>query len=84
MSISKGPDIEQFDREREAEQKLMDEIYDWWDGLTEEEQLNILLDWYPMEITKDTDVNKFFGDIGNNRQLRIYKEENGYGERISL
>jgi len=82
--IGDGPDIEQFDRTREAEQKLMDEVYDWWDSLTEEEQLKVLLDWYPMEITKDTDIDKFFGDMGSERQLHIYKEENGYGEGIQV
>ena len=30
-----------IDRERENKQKLMDRIYDWWESLTEEEQLNI-------------------------------------------
>ena len=80
--IGNGPDIEQFDREAEKEQKLMGEVYDWWDGLTDEEQLKVLLDWYPMEITKDTDVDKFFGDLGSERQLEIWREENGCGREI--
>jgi len=85
MSLGTGPDYYNgVNREREAEQKLMDEVYDWWDSLTEEEQLKVLLDWYPMEITKDTDIDKFFGDMGSERQLHIYKEENGYGERVTV
>jgi len=85
MSLGTGPDYYTgVDRVREAEQKLMDEVYDWWDSLTEEEQLEVLLDWYPMEITKDTDIDKFFGDMGSERQLHIYKEENGYGEGVTV
>jgi len=83
--IGDGPDYYTgVDRTREAEQKLMDEVYGWWDSLTEEEQLKVLLDWYPMEITKDTDIDKFFGDMGSERQLNIYKEENGYGEEVTV
>jgi len=85
MSIGTGPDYYNgVDRIREAEQKLFDEVYDWWDSLTEEEQFKILLDWYPMEITKDTDIDKFFGDMGSERQLHIYKEENGFGEEVTI
>jgi len=85
MSLGTGPDYYNgVDRTREAEQKLMDEVYDWWDSLTEEEQLNLMLNWYPMEVNKDTDIDKFFGDMGSERQLYIYKEENGYGERVTV
>jgi len=75
MPIGDGPDIEQFDREREKEQREMDEIQDWWDELMEKEQFDILLEWYPNEIKKSTDIDKFFGDLPNERQLHIWEEE---------
>jgi len=85
MSIGTGPDYYNgINREEDARVKLGDEVYEWWNSLTEEEQLKILLDWYPMEITKDTDLDKFFGDMGSERQLHIYKEENGYGEGVTV
>ena len=73
--IGDGPDYyDGIDREGEKEQKLMDEIYDWWDGLIEKEQFNILLDWHPNEINKETDIDKFFGDLPNKRQLHVWED----------
>ena len=76
MPIGNGPDIEQFDREREKEQDLMDEVYRWWDSLNDEEQYNLMLDWYPNEFTEDENADAFFGDMPNETQLWIYQREN--------
>ena len=64
------------DREREKEQRLMDSCYAWWDSLSEEEQYNLMQDWYPNDFTEDDDADKFFGDMPNDKQLWIYKREN--------
>ena len=61
------------DREREKEQRLMDRCYEWWDSLDEQEQYDLMLDWY--HIDEDDDADKFFGDMPNDKQLEIWKEE---------
>ena len=42
----------------------------------EEEQYNIMQDWYPNDFTEDDDADKFFGDMPNDKQLWIWKREN--------
>ena len=51
-------------------------VYEWWGSLTEEKQLEIMMDWYPTEVHKDTDIDKMFGDMANEYQLEIYRGEN--------
>jgi len=58
-----------YDEIREHKQKLMDRIYDWWDSLTEKEQLNIMLDWCPTEVDD-------LGNLPNNEQIAIWEKEN--------
>ena len=58
--------------------KLQDQVYDWWDSLSEEEQHNLMMDWYPNDFTKDKydDADSFFGDLPSSTQLWIWKREN--------
>ena len=65
-----------YNKEEEEEQKLADKVYDWWDSMTDQEQFDLMLEWYPTEITKDTDIDKLFGDMGWENQLWIYQREN--------
>ena len=65
-----------IDREGEMEQRLMDKVYEWWDSLGEQEQYDLILDWYPNELNEDDDVDSFFGDMPNEKQLWIWKREN--------
>jgi len=65
-----------IDREREKEQRILDKCYEWWDSLSEEEQYNLMLDWYPNEFDEDDDGDSFFGDMPNDKQLWIWKREN--------
>lgn len=81
MPIGNGPDYyDGIDREREKEQDLMNEVYEWWDSLCEEEQYNLMMDWYPNETTEDDDGDSFFGDLPSETQIWIWKRENGYDE----
>jgi len=85
LPIGQGADYyDGIDREGEKQQKLMIEVYEWWESLDDEEQFKVMMDWYPMEITKDTDIDKFFGDMGSKKQLHIWKDENGYSEGIRV
>ena len=54
---------------------LIEECYDWWDRLSEQEQFNIMLNWYPTEVHKDTDIDKMFGDMPDEDKLWIYCKE---------
>jgi len=65
-----------IDREGERMQRLMDKVYEWWDSLDEEEQYNLMLDWYPDVFTKDDYADSFFGDLPSSTKLWIYQEEN--------
>lgn len=66
-----------IDREGEKEQILFDKVYAWWDSLSDEEQYNIIATRYAdYPITKETDIDKFFGDMPNDTQLWMYKREN--------
>jgi len=67
-----------IDKEREKEQELMDTVYDWWDSLSEEEQHQLMMDWYPNDFTKDKydDADSFFGDLPSSTQVWIWKREN--------
>ena len=63
-------------RGEDKQVKLMDKVYDWWEGLTEGEQHNIIENWYPLEFLEDDDADKFFCDMPNDTQLWIYQREN--------
>ena len=77
MPIGNGPDYYSgVNREEDERVKLMDEIYDWWDSLTEEEQYNLMLDWYPNDFMEDDNADSFFGDMDSDKQLWIWKREN--------
>ena len=67
-----------IDREGEKEQRLMEKVYEWWDSLDEEEQYNLMCDWYPNDFTKDKydDADSFFGDLPSSKKLWIWKREN--------
>ena len=53
----------------------MDKVYNWWSGLSEQEQYDLMLNWYPEAIEEDTDIDKFFGDMPDREQLEIYEKE---------
>ena len=56
--------------------KFMDKVYDWWNSLTDEKQFDIVVDFYPDEVTEDTNIDKFFGDMANKYQTKIYLANN--------
>ena len=53
----------------------MYKVYNWWYDLNEQEQYNLILNWYPEAIEEDTDIDKFFGDMPDREQLEIYEKE---------
>ena len=56
--------------------KLMEKVYKWWESLTEQKQFDIMLDWYPTEVNKDTDIDKMFGDMANTSQTEMWLDNN--------
>ena len=62
----------------DAQVKLQDQVCAWWDSLTEEEQHELMMDWYPADFTKDKydDADSFFGDMPSSTQVWIWKREN--------
>ena len=77
MTIGNSPDLPEYDKEREREQRLLDECWAWWDSLTEQEQCDLMLDWYPNEFNKDDYDNgdSFFGDMPSECQIEIWQSE---------
>ena len=63
-------------RKEEIEQKLMNKIYDWWDSMSEQEQYDLMQDWYPNQFKEDDDGDSFFGDMPDGTKLWIYQREN--------
>ena len=53
----------------------MNQIYDWWDSLSEERQLEIMTSYFPDEVKEDTDIDKMFGDMPDGYQIWIYRRE---------
>ena len=74
--ITEANKEKKIQKEIEEEEKLK-ECYDWWKNLSEDLQYRIMLDWFPFGIKEDTDVDKFFGDLPDDKQLWIYKREKG-------
>ena len=76
MVIGPGPDYYNGNNQKENEDvKLNDIIYAWWESLTEEEQFEIMLRWYPNAVTKDTDIDKLFGDMALEYKYEVYEKE---------
>lgn len=76
MPIGNSFDLPEYDKGGEKEQMFMDKCYAWWDSLSDEEQYNLILNWYPNEFTEDDDADSFFGDMPHSTQLWIWKREN--------
>jgi len=77
MPIGNGPDIPSYDKEREKEVKLGDEVMTWWFNLDESEKLDILESIYPDQVGL-IDSNELWERTSWGEQLDIYKEENGF------
>jgi len=77
-------DVPTYNKEEEEEQKLADKVYDWFESLSEQEQFDIMYDHFPDEIDKETDVDKFFGDMVWENQLDVYLTENHLTEEELL
>ncbi len=57
-------------------EEIMEKVYRWWDHLTEDEQLKIMLGHFPEQVKEDTDIDKMFGDMPDDIQLWIYNKGN--------
>ena len=60
----------------DRQSKFMDKVYNWWESLTEQKRFDIIVDRYPAEVHKDTNIDKFFGDMSNGYQIEIYLAHN--------
>jgi len=83
MSIGTGPDIPSYDKEREKEVKLGDEVMTWWFNLDEFEKLDILESTYPDQVGL-IDSDELWESLSWNDQFLIYKEQNGYGDGVRV
>ena len=83
MSLGTGPDIEQFDREREKEVKLGDEVQAWFDSLGDRSKFKLMEQYYP-EKAYLVGLNVMWESISFDDQLDIYKEQNGYRDGVMV
>ena len=75
MPIGNSPDLPEYDKEREMGQREMNIVYKWWDSLSEEEQYNLMLDYYPNDFMEN-DADDVFDDLSSDDKLRIWRSEN--------
>ena len=83
MSLGTGPDIPSYDKEREKEVKLGDEVMTWWFNLDEFEKLDILESTYPDQVGL-IDSDELWERTSWDDQLDIYKDLNGYGDGVRV
>ena len=81
MPIGNGPDIPSYDREREKEQKLANEVNTWWFNLDESEKLILLESTYPDQVGMIS-CDELWERTSWKHQLEIFKEANGFGEGV--
>lgn len=76
MPIGDGPDIPNYDKEREKEIKLGDKVNTWWYNLDEPGKLDVLKAIYPDQVGL-IDPDELWERTDWNEQLEVYKENNG-------
>ena len=77
--IGNGPDIPSYDKEREKEVKLGDEVMTWWFNLDESQKLDVLEAIYPDQVGL-IDSDELWDRLSWNEQLEAYKDNNGMNE----
>jgi len=75
MPIGNSPDLPEYDKEREQEQKVLNTVYDWWDSLDSQEQWDIIADYQPENINEDTNPDEEFGNMYTSEQIEIWQSE---------
>lgn len=81
MPIGNGPDIEQFDREEEDEQKLHEKVAEWWRDLDGSYRFELLEPYYPDKLHLMGMDDAWNGLIWQDK-LDIYNEAEGFEVRI--
>lgn len=76
MPIGDGPDIPNYDKEREKEIKLGDKVNTWWYNLDEPGKLDVLKAIYPDQVGL-IGSDELWERTDWNEQLEVYKENNG-------
>ena len=79
--LGNGFDIPNYDKGREKEMKLSDEVQAWWESLDESERLIVLESTYPNQVGM-IDSDELWERTSWDDQLEIFKEANGYGEGV--
>ena len=77
--LGTGPDIPTYDKEREREVKLGDEVMTWWFNLDEPEKLDVLEGLYPDQVGL-INSDELWERTSWNDQLEAYKDNNGMNE----
>ena len=87
--IGNGPDIPSYDKEREKEMRLGDEVQGWWDSLDDNYKYELLEPYYPDRIDLWSNESLLqmglmlaWEDLSWDDQLEIFKEANGFGEGV--
>ena len=75
--IGNGPDIPSYDKEREKEVKLGDEVNTWWFNLDETEKIDVIEGVYPNEVGL-IDSDELWERTDWEEQLEAYKAYYGY------
>jgi len=82
--IGNGPDYYTgINREEDRQVNLGDEVQDWWDSLTDNRKYELLEPYYPDKLHL-MGMNEVWEGLSWEDQLEIYKEENGYGEEVTV
>ena len=76
-----GYDVPTYNREKEAEVKLGDEVQAWWDSLDDNYKYELLEPYYPDRLHL-MGMNEAWEDLSWDDQLETFKEANGYGEGV--
>jgi len=75
MSIGDGPDIPSYDKEREKEVNLGDEVNTWWYNLEYDKRAEIIRGWLGDKGFDDPDEE--WEELPWSEQLEIFNEEKG-------
>jgi len=65
-----------INKEEDEQVKLQDKVYNWWESLSEQKQWDIIEDYMPENINKETNPDEEYGNMLWGEQFGIYKDNN--------
>jgi len=72
-----------INREEDRQVNLGDEVQEWWDSLTDNRKYELLEPYYSDKLHL-MGMNEAWEGLSWEDQLEIYKEENGYGDGVTV